>query len=63
MIHIPLHIQGANKLDPSKEHAMTSRAWWKVRGKQAFNPEFVRFADAFIEQVPTSDYWNMSDNW
>lgn len=40
-----------------------SRAWWQVRGKQAFNPEFVRFADALIEQVPTSDYWNLNDNW
>jgi len=40
-----------------------SRAWWRVRGKQAFNPDFVRFADAMIEQVPPTDWWDMGDNW
>jgi hypothetical protein len=40
-----------------------SRAWWLVRGKQAFNPEFVRFVDALLEQAPLTEYWNVGDNW
>lgn len=40
-----------------------ARAWWHARGKYAFNPEFVKFADALMASTPPTNYWTIGDNW
>ena len=40
-----------------------TRAWWKTRGRTAFNAVFVEFVDELLENRPLTDYWDLGDNW
>ena len=41
-----------------------TREWWNVRGKLAFNPEFIIFVDELLENRALSKYWKeIGENW